>query len=428
MNKGNKRGIRGLWRQVADGVVFTRRILLQHKSDPSDAVIDNALSLGHENELTLSGAKWIVFCVVFFLLLFALWASFFSIEEVTKGNGKVIPSSREQIIQSLDGGILQRIHVKEGQIIQPGEVLAQLDSVRTASSLKEFEAKYRAMLAQQARLSAEVNDNELVFSDELDLYPELMKAETRLYTSRKTQFADAIKNIQDAHRLINNELSINSRLAQEGASSTVDVIRLKRQLVDLNMKEEELRGNYYLRSREELAKVSAEIASLKHALRGRSDLVAKSTLRSPVRGIVKDIQNNTVGGVIPPNGVLMHIVPLDDTLLIEAQILPRDIAFIHPDQKAKVKITAYDYAIYGGLDGKVVTISPDTIKDERKPDLVYYRVLIRTDRDHLLNKRQQKLFISPGMVASVDIVTGSKTVARYLIKPFNKVNEALRER
>lgn len=161
------------------------------------------------------------------------------------------------------------------------------------------------------------------------------------------------------------------------------------------MKEEELRGNYYLRSREELAKVSAEIASLKHALRGRSDLVAKSTLRSPVRGIVKDIQNNTVGGVIPPNGVLMHIVPLDDTLLIEAQILPRDIAFIHPDQKAKVKITAYDYAIYGGLDGKVVTISPDTIKDERKPDLVYYRVLIRTDRDHLLNKRQQKLFISP---------------------------------
>jgi adhesin transport system membrane fusion protein len=198
--------------------------------------------------------------------------------------------------------------------------------------------------------------------------------------------------------------------------------------VDLNIKLDELRVNYYVRSREELSKVSAELDSLKFSLQGRNDMVARSLIHSPVRGIVKDIQNNTLGGVIPPNGILMHIVPLDDTLVIEAQIAPRDIAFIHPGQRAKVKITAYDYAIFGGLDGKVVTISPDTIKDERKPDLVYYRVLIRTDRDYLLNKQQHKLFISPGMVASVDIVTGSKTIAHYLIKPFNKVNEALRER
>lgn len=428
MKTKNDFKISKLCHDIVNAIDFIRHIIFQHKSDPSDDAIDNALTLGREDELTLSGAKRIMFCVMLFLLLFAIWASVFTIEEVTKGNGKVIPSSREQIIQSLDGGILQKIFVKEGQIIKVGEVLAQLESVRTTSSLEEFEAKYRALLAQQARLSAEGNGGELVFSRELDSFPELVKAETRLYNSRKVQFGDAIKNIGDARRLINNELSINSRLAQEGASSTVDVIRLKRQLVDLNMKEEELRGNYSLRSREDLAKVTAEISSLKHALRGRSDLVAQSTLRSRVRGIVKDIQNNTVGGVIPPNGVLMHIVPLDDTLLIEAQIQPRDIAFIHPGQKAKVKITAYDYAIYGGLDGQVVMISPDTIKDERKPDLVYYRVLIRTSRDHLLNKNKKKMFISPGMVASVDIVTGNKTVARYLIKPFNKINEALRER
>nr|WP_256122531.1 HlyD family type I secretion periplasmic adaptor subunit [Enterobacter pasteurii] len=428
MMQTNESFVRRSWLVVANGIDFIRSIILQHKSDPSDAVIDNALALGYDSELTISGAKRIVFCIMGFLLLFALWASFFSIDEVTKGNGKVIPSSREQIIQSLDGGILQRINVKEGQIIQAGEIVAQLDSIRIASNFEEFEAKYHALLAQQARLSAEGNDSALAFSHELDDFPELIKAETRLYTSRKAQFSDAIKNIQDARKLISNELSIHSRLAQEGASSTVDVIRLKRQLVDLNMKEEELRGNYHLRSREELSKVTAEIASLKHALRGRSDLVEKSTLRSPVRGIVKDIQINTIGGVISPNGILMHIVPLDDTLLIEAQILPRDIAFIHPGQKAKVKITAYDYAIYGSLDGEVVTISPDTIKDERKPDLVYYRVLIRTDTDHLLNKHKHKLYISPGMVATVEIVTGSKTVANYLIKPFNKVNEALRER
>ncbi|MTH44934.1 HlyD family efflux transporter periplasmic adaptor subunit [Escherichia alba] len=428
MEKAKKLTLRQLWRTAGNALDFTRRIILQHKSDPSDTILDGGLTFGGPGELTLSGAKRIMLCILGFLLLFALWASLFSIDEVTKGNGRVIPSSREQLIQSLDGGVLQQLNVREGQIVLAGEVLAQLDSVRTTSSLEEHEAKYRALLAQQARLSAEGNGQALAFSPELDGYPELIAAETRLYTSRKSQFEDSIKNINDARRLIDNELSINSRLAREGASSTVDVIRLKRQLVELNMKEEELRGNYRLRSREELAKVTAEIASLKHALRGRSDMVAKSTLRSSVRGIVKDIQNHTVGGVIPPNGVLMHIVPLDDTLLIEAQIQPRDIAFIHPGQKAKVKITAYDYAIYGGLDGRVVTISPDTIKDERKPDLVYYRVLIRTSSDHLLTKNQHKLFISPGMVASVDIVTGNKTVASYLIKPFNKINEALRER
>lgn len=428
MEKAKKLTLRQLWRTAGNALDFTRRIILQHKSDPSDTILDGGLTFGGPGELTLSGAKRIMLCILGFLLLFALWASLFSIDEVTKGNGRVIPSSREQLIQSLDGGVLRQLNVREGQIVLAGEVLAQLDSVRTTSSLEEHEAKYRALLAQQARLSAEGNGQALAFSPELDGYPELIAAETRLYTSRKSQFEDSIKNINDARRLIDNELSINSRLAREGASSTVDVIRLKRQLVELNMKEEELRGNYRLRSREELAKVTAEIASLKHALRGRSDMVAKSTLRSSVRGIVKDIQNHTVGGVIPPNGVLMHIVPLDDTLLIEAQIQPRDIAFIHPGQKAKVKITAYDYAIYGGLDGRVVTISPDTIKDERKPDLVYYRVLIRTSSDHLLTKNQHKLFISPGMVASVDIVTGNKTVASYLIKPFNKINEALRER
>jgi adhesin transport system membrane fusion protein len=386
------------------------------------------MTFGERNELTLSGAKRILLAIAVFLSLFALWSFFFSIEEVTRGNGKVIPSSREQIIQSLDGGVMQLINVKEGQIVKQGELLAMLDSVRTRSNLKEHEARYLALLAQQARLTAESDDTRLVFSPELNEYQPLIDAETRLYTSRKRHFDESIENLENSQKLIKNELSINSRLASEGASSTVDVIRLKRQLVDLNIKLDELRVNYYVRSREELSKVSAELDSLKFSLQGRNDMVARSLIHSPVRGIVKDIQNNTLGGVIPPNGILMHIVPLDDTLVIEAQIAPRDIAFIHPGQRAKVKITAYDYAIFGGLDGKVVTISPDTIKDERKPDLVYYRVLIRTDRDYLLNKQQHKLFISPGMVASVDIVTGSKTIAHYLIKPFNKVNEALRER
>ncbi|WP_420809785.1 HlyD family efflux transporter periplasmic adaptor subunit [Entomohabitans teleogrylli] len=366
--------------------------------------------------------------ICLFLVLFAIWASLFSISEISRGHGKVIPSSREQVIQSLDGGILQRINVREGQIVTPGEELAQLEVTRISSSVEEYQAKYYALLAQQARLNAEGNHVELTFPPQLSEKPELVESETRLYLSRKKQFADALSNIRESRALIDQELSINTRLAAKGASSTVDVIRLRRQLVDLSMKESDLYAGYQVKSREELARVSAETAALAQVIRGREDLLAKSTLRSPVRGIVKDIEINTLGGVIPPNGAIMHIVPLDDTLLIEAQISPRDIAFIHPGQAAKVKITAYDYSIYGGLDGEVITLSPDTIKDERKPDVVYYRAYIRTSRDYLTNKTGKKLFISPGMIASVDIVTGSKTIADYLIKPFSKINEALRER
>lgn len=409
-------------------VEFIRTVFLNRKKHCDDGAELAALS-GTDSDAGLATAQRIVGYVIVFLTLFALWATFCSIDEVSKGNGRVVPGSKEQVIQSLDGGVLERIHVKEGQIVNAGDVLAQLDAVRTTATFGEYEAKYHALLAQQARLNAEGNSVPLVFPEELkQQFPELINAETRLYTSRKQQFGDSLKNIRDARHLINNELSINTRLAQQGASSSVDIIRLRRQLVDLNMKESDLQANYHVKSREELSKVSSEIASLSHGLRGRQDLVSKSTLRSPVRGIIKDIQVNTIGGAIPPNGVIMDIVPLDDNLLIEAQISPRDIAFIHPGQKARVKITAYDYSIYGDLEGEVVSISPDTIKDERKPDEVYYRTYIQTEGDYLLNKRNEKLYISPGMVATVDIVTGRKTIARYLIKPFNKVNEALKER
>lgn len=163
-------------------------------------------------------------------------------------------------------------------------------------------------------------------------------------------------------------------------------------------------------------------------VRGRADSLARLTITSPVRGIVKNIEVVTIGGVIPPNGKLMDIVPLDDQLLIEARISPRDIAFIHPGQRASVKITAYDYAIYGGLEGKVTSISPDTIQDETNPNVYYYRVFVQTESDALVNKAGQRFEIMPGMIASVDIHTGSKTVLDYLIKPFNRAREALRER
>lgn len=183
-----------------------------------------------------------------------------------------------------------------------------------------------------------------------------------------------------------------------------------------------------MQAREALSKANAEVDMLAAILKGREDSVTRLTVRAPMRGIVKNIRVTTIGGVIPPNGEMMEIVPLDDHLLIETRLSPRDIAFIHPGQRALVKITAYDYAIYGGLEGVVETISPDTIQDKVKPEIFYYRVFIRTHQDFLQNKLGRHFSIVPGMIATVDIKTGEKTIVDYLIKPFNRAKEALRER
>ncbi|MNN39357.1 Hemolysin secretion protein D, chromosomal [compost metagenome] len=228
--------------------------------------------------------------------------------------------------------------------------------------------------------------------------------------------------------LVRSELEITENLARVGAASNVEVLRLKRQKSELELKLTQSRSEYMVRAGEELAKANSDVQTLSSVLKGRSDSVTRLTLRSPVRGIVKDIEVTTIGGIIPPNGRLMQIVPMDDQLLIEARISPRDIAFIHPDQDAKVKITAYDYSIYGSMDGKVVTISPDTIQDEVKPEVFYYRVFIRTNDNELHNKAGKAFSIVPGMIAAADIKTGQKTVLDYLIKPMNRAREALRER
>jgi adhesin transport system membrane fusion protein len=223
-------------------------------------------------------------------------------------------------------------------------------------------------------------------------------------------------------------VSIGQSLITVGAASNVEVLRLQRQRAELELKKADLRSQYMVEARQDLAKVMEQVDSLGPVVRGRSDTLSRLTLRSPVRGVVKNIEVSTIGGVIPPNGKVMEIVPLDERLLIEARIQPRDIAFIRPGQAAKVKVTAYDYSIYGGLDGVVTTISPDTIRDEVKPDVLYYRVFVRTKSDSLTNKAGRRFPITPGMVATVDIHTGSKTVLQYLLKPLNRAQEALRER
>lgn len=357
-----------------------------------------------------------------------VWSYFAELVEVSTGDGRVIPISREQVIQSLEGGILLDLMVREGDIVEPNQVLAQMDLTKTESNVEESASRYRATLASVARLEAEVNGTELDFPAELEDYPDLIASETRLYDTRREGLRQTLAGVERSLALVREELGITESLMEIGAASNVEVLRLRRQISELELKAGDIRSEYMILAREELARARAEMHSLRSVVRGRTDSLSRLTIRSPVRGIVKNIEVTTRGGVLPPNGRLMEIVPLGDQLLVEARISPRDIAFIHPGQSAKVKITAYDYTVYGGLDGQVAMISPDTIRDETKPDVFYYRVFIRTDGDALVNQAGTRFPIVPGMIAKVDIRTGQKTVFDYLMKPINAAGEALRER
>jgi len=387
-----------------------------------------ALSFDDDSGQRLLAARRMTWIVAALFVVALLWAWAATLDEVATGQGRVVPTTHDQVLQSLEGGILKRMLVRQDDIVKPGQVLAQLDPTQAGSTVEESAAKYRAALASQARLQAEVNGTALRFPAELDGFPALKAEQQRLFETRRASLSASTGLVDQSLALIRREEGIGESLIEVGAASQVEVLRLKRQRADLDLKKSDLRSQYLVEARQDLAKVSEEVEALAPVVRGRSDTVQRLTLRSPVRGVVKNIEVSTVGGVIAPGGKVMEIVPLDDRLLIEARMAPRDIAFIRPGQRASVKVTAYDYAIFGGLEGEVSSISPDTIRDEVNPDLYYYRVFVRTRSDALVNKAGRRFPIVPGMIATVDVHTGTKTVLQYLLKPLNRAREAMRER
>ena len=362
------------------------------------------------------GQFWVIMLLFAFLVVFVIWAYNSPLEEVTRGQGSIIPSSREQVIQSLDPGTIAEMRVQEGDIVEKDEVLLKLDDTRSSAILRESEAKVANLEAMLARLKAESYGTAIVFP--AGISKDLQQRERAAYEARRRAMTDAVAGLGQSKAALDQEIRITAPMVKHGVVSEVELLRMQRESSDLAQQISQRKNDYAAKANEELVRVESELAQAKENMAMRADPVERSEVKAPMRGIVKDIKINTVGGVVTAGQEIMTIVPLDDKLLVEAYINPRDVAFIRPGLPAVVKISAYDYAIYGGLDGKVTLISPDTLSNQNRAtdqlkldqNQVYYRMLVQTEGNTLRDKNGKELPIIPGMVATVDVKTGEKTV------------------
>jgi len=366
----------------------------------------------------------ILWAILLFFICFFTWAHYAKLDEVTHAEGKVIPSQKIQMIQNLEGGIVREIATHEGEIVNKNQVLMLLDDVRFSSNYNENRLKEFALQAKVERITAQINNQPFITSmDVLKEVPQLVASERELYNSKRREMQNLSNNLNIIHRQIN----MTKPLLKNGSVSQVEVLQLEQQASEIASKISIAESA----ALDELNKAKTELAQLAQTKEALKDRLDRTTILSPVRGIVKKLYVNTIGGVINPGVDVIEIVPLDDTLLVSARVKPSDIGFIRPGQNATVKISAYDYSIYGGLQGKVELISADTIIDESKKqqrDESYYEIWVRTQKNHLGNKKAP-LQIIPGMTATVDILTGKKTVLAYMMKPILKAkHSALRER
>ena len=417
---------------------------------------------------TPKGGRAILWVVMALLVLFMVWAYYSEIEQVTRGDGKVVPSTQIQVIQNLEGGILSEIMIDVGQLVKKDQLLLRIDETRFSSSFKQNRVKYLASKSKAARLEAESNGSNFEVPQEvINEKPQIGVREKELFESRMREFNSSMQRIREqisqrkheyreltskleeltrTFALLNKELELTRPLVAQGAVSEVEVLHLERQASmmqgeiatikqsipksDSKLQEAqlELRENqlaFFNKAKSELNDVLAELEDVSASAIAIEDRLRRTNVQSPVTGTINRLLVNTVGGVIQPGMDLVEIVPLEDTLVIETNIKPADIAFLRPDQDAKVKFTAYDFTIYGGLEAKLEHISADSITDDKGNS--FYLVRLRTSKNYL-GPETNPLPIIPGMVASVDILTGKKTILSYLLKPVLRAKYmALRE-
>lgn len=358
-----------------------------------------------------------------------LWASLTEIDEVAVGPGKVVPSGRSMLIQTLEPGTLKALRVREGDVVERGQHVATLDPVRAESAVGEAEARIDALQARAARLEAESRGaSKLVVPEGVTLTEASRSREQAALTTNQRSFRGNIAAMESEIALARQELATIEPFLASGATNSIEVLKIRQKIAELTTRISAARSQYFVGIREELSQTIAELTPLLEVRTGRLDQLQRTIMRSPARGIVNDIRITTIGGVVPAGGELMEIVPLDDSLLVETRISPRDVAFIHPAQQANVKITAFDSSIYGALPAVVERVSADSLRDETDQRVQYYRVYIRTQKGYVQAKNGRRYPIIPGMVTQTEIRTGRRTIMSYLLKPLNKAAEALRER
>lgn len=378
---------------------------------------------------------------------FLVWAHFAILDEVKRGNGRVVPSRQTQVVQTLEGGIVGDILVQEGAIVEQGQSLMRIDDTKFASEFGEIRERRSAMAARVARLEAEARGRtEVTFPDQLDkVVPASVATETSVFNMRAQKVAQdvdvlnqQVKRLSGTLTLLERELTLTRKLYEQKVVPEIEMLRLDRQATEMRGQLAEAQAkiantvaSFRSQADEDFAKSKGDLAVLDENIKSAQDRVRRTDLKAPVHGIVNKLNVTTIGAVVQPGANVMDIIPLDDTLLVEGRIRPQDIAFIRPNQDAVVKLSAYDSSVYGSLKGKVERISADTIVDEKaeksERQETFYRVMVRTEKNHL-GTAENVLPIIPGMVATVEVLTGQKSVLDYLLKPARTLREdALRE-
>ena len=378
----------------------------------------------------LRGSRTVLWTLLLTCAAFLAWAAWAEIDEVTRAPGSVIAGSRTQVIQSQEGGILRELAVREGDAVKPDQLLASLERDRAEAAWLEARAKAAGLAANVARLNAEVFGGEPRFPPELAGYPEFRESQLALLRKRRMAVEQEAAALESMISLVQQELDLNMPLLASGDVSRTEILRLQRQLADLRAQVTNKRNKYFQDAQSDLNKAQEELATVEQALSQRKTTMDHTELRTPVRGVVKNIRITTLGGVIRPGEEVMQIVPLEDDLVIEAKVAPADIAFLKPGMEARVKIDAYDYTVYGDLQGELVFISADTLSEDLKQgELPYYRVRVRTSAKAFKGPPGTRYEIQPGMTAVIEIHTRKRTVLQYLTKPITRtLAESLGER
>ena len=379
----------------------------------------------------LRGPSLIIWLCAATVWVFILWAAFASVDEIVRAEGEMISSSRPQIIQNLEGGILAELLVKEGQIVNEGDVLARLRATQFQSAVDDLIDQIVALDIRRSRLEAELAEaSEFSVAPQLAARsPEIVASERALLLARQSDFTSRKEGAARVLDQAAKERAMLEDLLSRKIVSLIEVTRARKAHADARIRYDEIVTQTELDRAQDYSDTLKELSTLKQGLRAGQDQLTRTVLKSPMRGIVNGLAVTTIGGVVRPGEEILQIIPLDEELFVEARVLPKNIAGVRPGQEATIKLSAYDYTIYGSLKGEVDVISADTFKDERARDpeaSAHYKVTLRVNRDHL-TERQARMAIRPGMQAEVELHTGSKTVLQYLLKPLYKSREAFRE-